>query len=402
MTPIKGTKYLSQLVQMDMLQKDKLNIIKAPTGSGKTYFALTAIPSTVSDPSHKIVYLIDTINGKQQILQNYNARPLYSLWEAEVQGINFDNDMFETDNRIVIITYANFVVFLNRNPDFHKNFEYIICDELHSLIKYQYFENAPNLATVAKSGLERAVRNENTTVIALSATPERVKHEFETPHNELPIDDEEIIRYDTVETIRYTNLEHLLSTLNPSEKGICYIAHIHLMLRLEDIAREKGLKPICIWSISNKNYEMSQEQLNVRETILNTFTVPDEYNFLIINASSETSLKIKSPIDYVIVHSYENDTQIQVRGRVNNDLARLYLPSKDYTAVAVPADFLNRKLFREDKQQLCAILNIRNQSDRLCQWTTIHTLLLHIGYVVFEGRQNNRRFAVIEEPVEVL
>ena len=84
MTLIKGTKYLSQLVRMDMLQKDKLNIIKAPTGSGKTYFALTAIPSTVPDPSHKIVYLIDTINGKQQILKNYNARPLYSLWETEV------------------------------------------------------------------------------------------------------------------------------------------------------------------------------------------------------------------------------------------------------------------------------------------------------------------------------
>lgn len=93
---------------MENLQKNKLNIIKSPTGSGKTYFALTAIPSTVADPSHKIVYLIDTINGKQQILHNYNARPLYSLWENEVEGINFENDMFETDNRIVIITYAKF------------------------------------------------------------------------------------------------------------------------------------------------------------------------------------------------------------------------------------------------------------------------------------------------------
>lgn len=385
---------------MDILQKDKLNIIKAPTGSGKTYFALTAIPSTVSDPSHKIVYLIDTINGKQQILQNYNARPLYSLWETEVEGINFDNDMFETDNRIVIITYAKFGVFLNRNPDFHKNFEYIICDELHSLMKYQYFENAPNLATVAKSGLERAVRNDATTVIALSATPERVKREFETEHNELPIDDDEIICYDTVEVINYTNLEHLISTLNPAEKGICYIAHIRSMLKLEEIAREKGFNPICIWSISNTDYTMTQEQLNVRETILNTFIVPDEYNLLIINASSETSLKIKSRIDYVIVHSYESDTQIQVRGRVNNDLSRLYLPSKDYSAVEVPANFLNRRLFTADKRQLCSVLNIHNKSGRLCQWTTIHNVLLFAGYTIYEGRQNNKRYAVIEAPTD--
>ena len=75
----------------------------------------------MEDPAHKIVYLIDTINGKEQILQNYNARPLYRMWENELDGINFDNDMFETDKRIVIITYAKFGVLLDRDPDFHSN-----------------------------------------------------------------------------------------------------------------------------------------------------------------------------------------------------------------------------------------------------------------------------------------
>ena len=145
-----GSKYLSQLVNPSMLSQDKLNIVKAPTGSGKTYFALTAIPSTVADPAHKIVYLIDTINGKEQMLQNYNARPLYHMWETELDGINFDNDMFETDKRIVIITYAKFGVLLDRDPDFHKHFDYIICDELHSLIKFQYFSRQPNYHSIAK------------------------------------------------------------------------------------------------------------------------------------------------------------------------------------------------------------------------------------------------------------
>ena len=72
-----GNSYLSELVNLDMLQKDKLNIIKAPTGSGKTYFALTAIPATLTDAAHKVVYLIDTINGMEQILNNYNARSIY-------------------------------------------------------------------------------------------------------------------------------------------------------------------------------------------------------------------------------------------------------------------------------------------------------------------------------------
>lgn len=124
---------------------------------------MTAIPSAVEDPAHRIVYLIDTINGKEQILQNYNARPLYRMWETELDGINFDNDMFETDRRIVIITYAKFGVLLDRDPDFHKHFDYIICDELHSLIKFQYFSRQPNYHSIAKRGLERAVRNDHTT-----------------------------------------------------------------------------------------------------------------------------------------------------------------------------------------------------------------------------------------------
>lgn len=79
-----GTKYLSELVSMAMLQKNKLNIIKAPTGSGKTYFALHAIPSNTEDPLHKVVYLIDTINGKEQILRNYNACPEPPHWFEDV------------------------------------------------------------------------------------------------------------------------------------------------------------------------------------------------------------------------------------------------------------------------------------------------------------------------------
>lgn len=108
--------------------------------------------------------MIDTINGKEQILQNYNARPLYRMWETELDGINFDNDMFETDRRIVIITYAKFGVLLDKDPDFHKHFDYIICDELHSLIKFQYFSRQPNYHSIAKRGLERAVRNDHTTI----------------------------------------------------------------------------------------------------------------------------------------------------------------------------------------------------------------------------------------------
>ena len=82
-----GTKYLSELVDSSALQKGKLNVIKAPTGSGKTYFALQHIPSLTEDAVHEVVYLIDTINGKEQIVRNYNAISEYHKWSQEVESL---------------------------------------------------------------------------------------------------------------------------------------------------------------------------------------------------------------------------------------------------------------------------------------------------------------------------
>ena len=94
-----GTKYLSELVDLATLQKGQLNIIKAPTGSGKTYFALHHIPSLTNDPIHDVVYLIDTINGKEQILKNYNAVSEYRGWSKEV---NADGIWFDPDQNVVV------------------------------------------------------------------------------------------------------------------------------------------------------------------------------------------------------------------------------------------------------------------------------------------------------------
>ena len=54
---------------------------------------------------------------------------------------------------------------------------------------------------------------------------------------------------------------------------------------------------------------MTEEQKTARETILRDYKIPEAYNLLIINSSSETSIKIKSPVDYVIVDNTNPDTQ---------------------------------------------------------------------------------------------
>ena len=378
-----------------MLQRDKLNIIKAPTGSGKTYFAFKAIPEAVDDAYHKTVYLIDTVNGKEQILNNYNASVVSSYWMEEVS----ENEMERFySSKIVVITYAKFGLLTLKDLTFPNHFDYIICDELPSLPKFESYSRGTNNHTVAISAIESAVRNDRTKVIALSATPNSIPDAFKVPTYQLPIDESAVRRYETKEVIRYNDIYSLLPTMNPAETGICYTYHIHTMKKLEALARKSGLNPICIWSINNPDHEMNAEQLAVRRSILELFRLPPQYNLLIINASSETSIKIKTPIDYVIVNSPDEDTQIQVRGRVNNDLPKIYLPNDDLTSIEVPGRFLGRELFKKDKDELCKIFNRRNSSNRLCKWTTIRKLLEKNEYIVRDGRRKNFRFTIIELP----
>lgn len=387
-----GSKYLSELVDVNMLQKGKLNVIKAPTGSGKTYFALEHIPSLTYDAIHHVVYLIDTINGKEQIIQNYNAISEYYSWSKDVDE---DGMWFEPSGKVVVLTYAKFGYLLNRYSDFYTHFSYIICDELPSLLRFQYYSPQPNLHSVARGGLEQAVKGNEAIVIALTATPQSIQESFHAPTVEIPIDQTDLIHYEVKKVVPYNNLDTVLSSIQRGSVGLCYMTRIHQMIDFEQKAREAGFSPVCIWSIGNKDHSMSDEQLAVRDSVLNDFTIPPKYDMLIINASSETSLKIKSPVDFVIVHSSNPDTQIQVRGRVNSDLKTLYLPAVETPVIEVPSGYLNTELFQRGKDALVAELNLRNKNNRPYKWRTVKKFIIDNGYTVDEGRRNGYRFSVI-------
>ncbi len=390
---MKGTKYLSELVDCSALQKGQLNVIKAPTGSGKTYFALNYIPSLTNDALHNVVYLIDTINGKEQIVRNYNATSEYYGWSKEVESGGM---WFEPDNRVVVITYAKFGVLFERNIEFYKNFSYIICDEIHSLLRFQNYSKKPNYHSIARQVLEQAVKQKSGIVIALTATPDTIKNQFNAPSAEIAINQEELIQYDIKQVEGYTNPITVLSKVDVGTVGLCYFSRIHQMIEFEQEAKQMGFSPVSIWSINNKDHPMNDEQLETRRSILESWTIPPQYDLLIINSSSETSLKIKSKVDYVIVHSSNPDTQVQVRGRIDSDLMTLYLPVEGVSEIVVPSEYLGKRLFQGDKQALAEALNLRNTNNRPYRWPTVKNLLIESDYSVIEARQGNLRYVVIE------
>lgn len=392
MIKIKGTKWLSEAVHIDEIEPRYLNIVEAPVGSGKTTWALDTLSSTVN-AKNKMLYLIDTINGREQLLQREDTICVDRQWETHALN---DIDLFG-EVKIVVMTYAKFGEIVNRTPTFGNTLELIVCDEIHSLPRFSAFisthpSKAP-LHKIAQTRLTKLINTTDVLVIGLSATPARAATHLNCNIRFITVD-QDVKQYETTNTTAYCSLDNFLSRLPKQKTGLMYITQVSAMKRYTKELTALGIRCIPVWSIHNTDHPMTEEQHRVQQYIINHAALPPEYDLVIINASSETSINIKSHIDYIVVHSQEEETQIQVRGRYRDDLEHLYL--LDYNAVPiVPPEFLSKKLFTEDKAKLCEILNLRNERGNAVKWPTTKKRLGDTGYIVKEGRENNRRYVVI-------
>lgn len=389
---MKGHKYLSEAVHADEIKAGQLNLVEAPTGAGKTYWALNILAEEVTD-KHRMVYLIDTVNGKEQLLQHESTTYYDRTWQEIVDsGI-----VYFGQKKVVVMTYAKFGVLAERYPKFGFDFELILCDEIHNLIRFNTFtQNNPTdkrWHDIAKKRIEEIIRkSKKTKVVGLSATPERAERDFRTPVHNVTVDDD-VRRFETKAEYTYSNLEYLMGSMSKGKVGLVYVAHIRQMERLVELTKAKGLRSIAIWSINNKDHIMMDEQMQARNYILHQEQLPSGYDVVIINASSETSINIRGKIDYVVIHSTEEEVRVQVRGRYRDDLEELYVYDKE--SVEVPPDFLDVPLFKEDRDNLCQILHQTDDFNRLVKWTKTKEKLLAEGYEITEKRYQNRRYAII-------
>ena len=199
---MKGSKFLTELVDCSTFQKGKLNLIEAPTGCGKTYFALKHIPSLVKNPLYKVAFLIDTTNGKEQIMRKYHSAPATLDWQksVETEMINFADDQ-----HIAAMTSAKFGKMCKENASFIDKLDYIICDEIHNLIAFTHIPSTNNYHVLAKMAIEQVVRGSKATVIALTATPRKVHQWLQCEVNQIEIDKERLVQFETRQTVGFSN-----------------------------------------------------------------------------------------------------------------------------------------------------------------------------------------------------
>ena len=377
----------------------QLNMITAPVGSGKTTWALRHLAKKLDSPL-SMIYLIDTRNGNEQIVSaNSDIAMHYNdTWFDKVSN---GWEMFSEEpqeDKIVVMTYAKFGVLAKKDPEFaFGTVDYIICDEIHNLINFMTFggENGEdkNWYVLAKLQLEEIVKGSGTTVIGLSATPRRAVENMDCPITHITVDDD-VFQLETKETIHYSNKLLLLDEIQTGSKGLVYIQRISDMEAFCIAATKRHIKAICIWSTSSKKHPLTQEQLQARNHILQKQELPPQYDMVIINASSETSISIYGKVDYIIIHRSDEATQTQVRGRYRDTLQTLYLLNYD-GPIKVPSEYLDRDLYTEDKNELCVLLNIHDSKGRRVGWPTIKKKLNEAGYILTERHPGNRRCTVI-------
>ena len=130
----------------------------------------------------------------------------------------------------------------------------------------------------------------------------------------------------------------------------------------------------------------------LRASIIENEVFPANLDLLVINAASETSIKIQPPdppLDFIIVHNSDEDVITQVRGRYNGVLPQLYYhkveDENQLKCEDLPHRFINKRLYAAEQQDLCTYLSLRrpNGTSGIYKMPKVKELLVNAGYTVF-------------------
>lgn len=308
-------------------------LIVSPTGSGKTYYIINDLCK-----GRNVLYLCDNSNLKEQVLLEDNTRTTKK--DAIKYGFN------KTDVRVSTYKEFGLRVKYDINNDYINSFELIICDEIHNLVDYMTFDNDADLSHALIALMKKY---DNTQILMFTATPyyvdELAKKNPGIDSNFSRIDfsdSKDIMRYinkreayiNHMSQIQFALEEYRQSFEYNNMKCLIYANKIEDMQFIEQICIDRNLNPICIWSVNNKHCKMSDEQIKVRDCLLENGVLKEPYNVLIINRATETGVNIyDEDMQLVVVNTTNITQQVQARGRVRHNVDLLVVKTKDKNRV---------------------------------------------------------------------
>lgn len=418
--------FLSDAIDYKSFELGKLNLIQAPCGSGKTTAAFNTIPDYLNVTPERSLVLINTVSGAEEFVQDDMA------YHYGYNGKEWDSTFLPQHDKPTVLTYAMFGAQTKKGNICLDDYDYIVCDELHSLNKYigmargrlkkQYPQALPweindmlqmtCFSYIAIEIIHLALKEGKTWVFALTATPSQLfKNDLAklgAMVNEVQYS-QKLHAYQIFTKFEYSEIEPILRQIVPeNRKRLFYFNTIKELKKYQKILIECGRAAESIWS-TNSQIPMSQAGLTTRDFILKEHRFPDNVQDLLINSAYETAISIKDPlVKEAYIHSGNKDTRIQASNRLRQDMdvvgyynkskkkdtnrAKKKKETQESYIERIPECFFGVPLYTEDKARLVEIIEFP------AKWTSLKKALNNQGYEVIDKNTGAKRYNIILKP----
>ena len=394
-------KYLSEIIDEEKPEFKSNNLILSPVGSGKSHLIENRL--IPKDYNKKVIYLTSNTALKDSLCPKDNAVRKILAEKGESRGFytSANKSAFgDVPYKVHVMTYSEFGERIGHpHQTFTQDVGLIFCDEIHSLPRYFEYDNSYKLGIALYWLLQK---QDGVKIFYFTATQESLedlKNKQEGYFKDVSIFNylhhPEIRRYVAKFTNYISHIEQARVYLRSAKESFNYNGYKALAFtkliseqeKIEKMAKEEGLKPITLWSVNNREHEMSEEQLRVRKVILNTGLIPEPYNVLIINGAMQEGWNLyDDKVSLAILDTTDITEQIQSLGRIRKDINLVIKKTNDESLVKSPVHiseaYLNVNLTTEDKNFLCDELQIIDNKGRVRRWTSAKEHIKYSGYKI--------------------
>lgn len=386
---------VTEVLERDNVEFVSNNMILAPVGSGKTYFIQNVLAPKVEG---KKLMLVSTRSLKDSV---HKEGSTYTTQELRRKELNVK------DENIHIMTYSEFgfKIQFDLDLEFINDYKLILCDEIHSLFDY-YLSHKGNEYCIAIRTLFNSYEGKE--IYYFTGTTEMVDKFVDKFKVDILrkvkifnyLEDKDIVRNGETAHFKYSDesglqdiLQDLVSMKKSGEKGLVFNSRINGMEKIEKFLIKLGFSVGVLWSVNNKK-KMDEKQLKLRETLLETGIIPDEYDFVIINeAMREGWNLVDERVKVVIVNDSSETNQVQARGRVRHNISLLVTLDNSTldtfeskvvereSKIKLFESLVGEELTADEMKNACLEFNVSNhKSGRPSLFVAIQPVLEKVGF----------------------